>query len=241
MTFNPDNPREHQDAFDAATNAQLAPREVYGQIDLQCWFCALVKGAPGGKEPYDPQRHDRRTTAVDIIVTPIADAKTTYTIERHMIADSKEWIEIVWASLKACGATHARDVNGMWCRVTQVPSGRKYTDKNGETKESTTLKFLELYPDEIACRDAYWKARGAAADNGIEDIEDHPVAGASAPVDVDAKERATAQQFLRVMIAQLGYKQDAIAAWVATVPMVAKYFGDPQVLTAEIQAVQAAA
>jgi len=195
--------------------------------------------------PDNPNEHaqgaDPMDAATNAQMTPLADLKLTFNQERHMIAESKEWIEIVWASLKACGATHARNVHGMWCKVVQVPSGRKYTDKNGETKESTTLKFLELYPDEIACRDAYWKARGAAADNGIEDIEDHPVAGASAPVDVDAKERATAQQFLRVMIAQLGYKQDAIAAWVATVPMVAKYFGDPQVLTAEIQAVMEAA
>lgn len=240
MTFNPDNPREHQDAFDAATNAQLAPREVYGQIDLQCWFCALVKGAPGGKEPYDPQRHDRRSTAIDIIVTPLAESKMTFNLKRQMISDSKEWIEIVWASLKACGATHARNVHGMWCKVVQVPSGRKYTDKNGETKESTTLKFLALYADEDACRKAYWQSRGG--DNGIEDIEDHPVAGAPAPnTEAEAKERETARQFLRVMITQLKYQQGAIATWVATVPMVAKHFGDPQVLTAEIQAVMEAA
>jgi hypothetical protein len=242
MTFNPDNPNEHAgaDPMDAATNAQLTPLEFYGQIDLECWFCGLVKGAPGGKEPYDPQRHQRRNTAVDIIVTPLADAKLTFNQERHMIAESKEWIEIVWASLKACGATNVREVNGKWCRVSQVSTGRKYTDKNGETKESTTLKFLELYPDKAACRDAYWKARGGN-DNGIEDIEDHPVAGAQPTPDADAKEIATARQFLHLMIKQHNYQFQAIAAWVSGVPLVAKHFGDPQVLTAEIQAVMEAA
>ena len=97
------------DPYAAADNAQVGARNYYGQVQLDIWFCGLVKGT--GKVPYDPAVHKQRATAIDILVLPIAEQNVSYEIKRELIAESREWASLVWASLKALGINSTREAN----------------------------------------------------------------------------------------------------------------------------------
>lgn len=157
------------DPFDAASNATLAPRSYYGQVQIQAWFCVLVKGT--GKVVYDPGQHraEDRKTAIDISLLPLAEQNVRFDVARSMIAESREWAGVVWPSLKALGITSAREANQRWVKMQQVPSGRTYRNAKGEEKEATTFNFLALYANEDACRAAYFADGGTVADAPAED------------------------------------------------------------------------
>lgn len=148
------------DPLDAASNATLPPRNYYGQIEVDAWFCVLERGK--GKLVYDPQVHnvDQRRTAIRIALLPLPEQNVPFALEREMIAESREWAGIVLPSLKALGITNLREANGKWAKMQQVPTGRTYRNAKGEEKEATTFKFLTLYPDEASCRAAYMADRG---------------------------------------------------------------------------------
>ena len=230
MTFQQDDP------FDSASDPHLAPREYYGEASVDCWFCALVKGQ--GKVPYDPAQHERRATAIDISVQPVPEQNVTFAVARKMIAESREWAGIVWPSLKELGIESVRDLEGQWVKVTQVPTGRKYTSKQGETKEATTLKFLALYDDEAACRAACIAETGAKASTGgvghIPGFEDDKAADPTEAA--DSKERETATQFLNVFIKQHSGDKSAVWAAIQAMPMITKFYGEDD-LDAAIAAV----
>ncbi len=153
------------DPFESASNATLAPRSYYGQIQLDAYFCVLQKGV--GKLPYDAGQHkaEDRRTALDISLLPLPEQNITFDIRRETIAESREWAGIIWPSLKELGLTSARDAHGKWAKMIQVGTGRKYRTKSGEEKEATTFKFLALYDSEDACRAAYLADTGQDADD----------------------------------------------------------------------------
>lgn len=140
------------DPIEAADNATLAPREYFGQVLVDTWFCALVKGV--GKVPFDPAQHQKRFTAIKIDVVPLPESGITNPIAREMIAESKEWVSYTLASLRALNVRTA-DIKNRWARVTFVPTGDHYKNAAGEDKEKTALKFLAIYMDEATCRAAY--------------------------------------------------------------------------------------
>jgi hypothetical protein len=231
MTFNPDNPNEHtqvQDPYASADTAEVMARTYYGQIDIDAWFCALIKGT--GKVPYDPSQHDRRATALDLSVLPLAEMNLSFSLERGMIAESKEWAKIAWASLKELGATNTRELKGQWCKATFVPTGRTYKNSAGEKREATTFKFLALYENEEACRRAFFAETGATPDTG----EVEPIPGfedaAPAASAVNDKERETAKQFVVAMAKQYNGDIERVHAWAQTVPMVTAHFGTAETI-----------
>lgn len=150
------------DPMDVASNATLAPRSYYGQIQIEAWFCILQKGV--GKIPYDGGMHNAedRRTAIDIALLPLAEQNVNFEIKRSTIAESREWAGVIWPSLKSCGITSVREAHEKWACMQQVPSGRKYRNSSGEEKEATTFKFITVYPDEAACRAAYLADTGKA-------------------------------------------------------------------------------
>ncbi len=154
------NGHPFDDPFESASNATLAPRNYYGQIQLDAYFCVLQKGV--GKLPYDAGQHkaEDRRTALDISLLPLPEQNITFDIRRETIAESREWAGIVWPSLKELGLTSARDAHGKWAKMIQVGTGRKYRTKSGEEREATTFKFLALFADENACRAAYLAETG---------------------------------------------------------------------------------
>ena len=215
------------DPFEAASKAAPLPTEYYGQVEVDAWFCVLVKGE--GRVPFDPQQHsiDQRRTAIDMAIIPLAASGMNYPLERRMLAESKEWRNIVWPSLKALGFNSLREVNGAWVKVKLVPTGRKYINSAGEEKEATTFKFLAVYDSEEECEAAYL---GTSATE-----EDEPSAPEAQPADnsqANDGERATALQFAQIIVQQalaafpndLNAAKTRVTQEFAKMPIVSKYF-----------------
>ena len=154
---------QYIDPLDSADNPQTEAPEYYGQATVDAWDCVLQKGY--GKVPFDPQQHrinDRRT-AIKIAIIPLPEQEVTRDVYREYLAEFGPWPKITLPSIKALGLT-TRQLNNAWVRATFVSEGRTYTNSAGETKESTTFKFLAVYPDEAACRAAYYVANAGPDD-----------------------------------------------------------------------------
>lgn len=204
------------DPYERAAKAQLRPREFWGQVQIDAWLCVLVMGK--GKVPFDPAQHreDRACTALNIAVLPLPEQNITFPIERELIAESNEWIKIVWPSLRQFDLETPKDAKGKWCRARFVPTGRTYTNANGEEKEATTFEFLALYDSEDACRAAYLEgSNNPAADHG---------SGGETGTAVNDPERHTALEFVKVLAKAHGGDAETLAAEMAKMPLIAKHF-----------------
>ena len=227
------------DPFDAATNARPASAEYFGEIILDAWNCVLEKGV--GKRPFDPQTDaaDRRSTAVDIVILPIAESNVRFSLERKLIAESKAWTGITWPSLQKHGLNSAREAKNRFCKVKLTPTGRTWAKKDasgnvtGEKGEETTFEFLEFYPDEAACIAAYLGKSGhqpqAAPVNPAPTAPAAPGA-AAAPVSEDPA-RKTALTFAKATVTNLARAekdlvilQVKVAETIASRPIVSQYY-----------------
>lgn len=240
MTFNPDGPNTHNntpvddDPFASAGAATLRPREYYGQLSVDAWYCKLVKGQ--GKVPWDKQADsiDSRVTALTLELQPLADSGLSFTLRREMIAESVEWVKICWPSLRAAGVQSVKLANGIWCKLVQEPTGRKYrSSRTGTEQEATTFKVLEVYAGQEACEAAYKAAHGDPAADEIEDIDfdgnGHKVAAQPQAQQTtmqtdDARKRETARQFLLAIARQKHGDLEAVKAAVASMPMITEHF-----------------
>lgn len=207
----------------------------YGQINLNAWFCTLVKGQ--GKIPWDPNLVDpvtgqpaRRYTCIDLSLAPITDQPIN-NIERSMLAEFGEWVDITLPSAKEIGLTNLQALNGAWVCCEMAPTGRTYTNSAGETKNATTFKFLRLFENETACRAAHQAARGgngATETPGVQSQTPAPTTGNSN----GSRERETAQKFLKPYVENawrqsgqdLDKARQALAQMIAGQPLLAKYF-----------------
>lgn len=228
--------------WDTAMNPPKPASEWYGRVGVGVWFCALIKGQ--GKVTWDPNQVDpntgnppRRYTAIDMKLTPITDSPIN-DLERTMIAEFGEWPEIVLPSLKDLGITNLQSLNGQWAKLETVATGRTYKNDQGETKDATTFKFLEVYTNETTCRAAQKASRGNGQ-TAAPQSQAHAEAAAQSSGNGN-KERETAQKFLRPYIQnalrQSGNDLDkaraVLAPMLAQQPLLAKYFtvDSPEVL-----------
>lgn len=202
---------------------------IWGQVEAQSWYCVLEKGY--GKLPYDASVHNanKRFTAVDLLVRPLTEMGLPFNLSRSLVAESHEWAGVILPSIRELGI-QPRDLNGKWVKVQRIPltdrlgNPQTYTAKDGEIKESLTIKFLAFFPDENACRSDY-----AASQNG----------SAPAPADTQhiggndsrSKERETALKFLRVFVesacrgqSSLDVVRQTLAANLPLQPLVGKHF-----------------
>ena len=136
---------------------------VFGLVQAEVWYAALVKGV--GKVQFDPLQHrpDQRVTAVTIAVVPVL--ATQQPAQRDMIAESSEWAKLVNPSIKALGTT-LRGLHDRYVEAQLVPTGRTYANSAGEVKTATTFKFVRLFASEDECRAAAERGRrwGAGAE-----------------------------------------------------------------------------
>ena len=220
------------DPFAAA--AELGDRKpiYYGRMEVTAIFVAMVKGQT--PQVFNENLHaaDSRRTQVHMICNPIDAMNLTQLVERKLIADFGAWPKIVWPSLRDLGIKNPRDLNGKWAKIEMVKTGRTYQSSRGETQEETTFKFLAVYDTAQACTAAYY------ADGGKQPVrEDDPAGdvdmshGAGAPAtNISANgngndtERETALQFLKALVKQSGGDKGKLAASIAQIPMIAKYF-----------------
>ena len=210
------------DPLDAAMDAEapLSIRTVFGEVQVDTWWCALVKGE--GKVPFDPAVHstDARRVAIDMTIIP---TKGDYNVKREIIAESNDWAKIIKPSLRALNID-LRAINGRFVQLQMVPAG-KYTDKNtGETKERTMPKFVAIYPglDEcLAAADEFFNKPSS----GSSAIAPAPAPTAPAPNgNGNPAERETAKKFLPALYKSAGGDVSKLAELLANNPLTKKYF-----------------
>jgi hypothetical protein len=230
------------DPYASASDPTVQTYDLFGQIEINAWAGALVKGQ--GRIPFDPTNpNHKRLTIIDVFVQPLAEIDIKYpkTLECHWVAEFPEWAKITLPSIKALGVDNVREINGKWARVARVPNGKQYEKKDaqgnptGEMRDETTFKFISFFADEDACRSAYLAAGGQVGVNGNN--------GNNVPVTVEEGEKATALAFLKVIVQNaakgkdLGDAQTATETAIAQYPTVAKFFGlqseETQVLIAQ--------
>lgn len=212
------------DPFDAATEAGERQPVYFGKLDVTASFVALIKGQ--GKVLWtEAHGQEQRRTEIAIRLNPIDQMNQTRMVERSIIAESREWSGVVWASLRDLGIRNARDINGKWAKVELVKSGRAWTNKDGATVEGTTLKFLALYDTKAACEAAWEAENGSKAHSPASNGN-----GATAAADPG---RETALQFLPPLVRAANGDRNILAQTLANMPMIAKYFtvDSPEVQT----------
>lgn len=211
------NGHNGDDPFAAADNPQVRPAEYFGKLEVDAWFCALMKGQ--GKVPFDASLHpaDQRRTAIDLHIIPLAGMNMNYPLTRGVIAESKEWAAVVWPSLRNLGVQSLRELKDSerWCKATVKPTGRTY-QSNGVTKEATTFEFLALYATEAEC-EAAWR--------GGKEIDwlDEPAAPATNGNGNEQRERETALAFARILVKQ-SHSVPELGERFAQYPLVSRFF-----------------
>jgi hypothetical protein len=220
--------------WDAADNPVVktgGPSDYFGQVRIGSWFCVLVKGT--GKVPFDPGMHsmDKRITAIDMEIFPLAEMNISWQVTRNLIAESREWAGIVLPSIKALGIS-PQQLDGKWVYMVRRDTGRTYTNKDGEAKPETTFEFKQMFGNEAECRAAY-QAYSAGA--GV------PPAAQSSPVSNGTNaERDTVAKFLPIIVTNavrgqtdLTVIRNTVAANISNMPALAKYFtvDSPEVMS----------
>lgn len=208
----------NQDIWDSADNAQLTPSTYFGRVDFDMYYCVLLKGQ--GAVVFDPAQHkdqDRRTN-ITLTITPLSSAPRQFTTERRLLAESREWAGTVLPSIKALGLS-TKEINNRWVQYQMVPSGRKYTNKDGEEKQATVPKFLAVYAseEEAEAAAAVLYNRTESDDPPFEPDTTESNNGSNA-------EREVALKFLPGLVAMAGKDKAKIATLLASNPLVSKYF-----------------
>lgn len=201
--------------------------EYWGEVAVDAYFCVLEKGV--GKVPFSEATHsiDRRLTAVKISISPVPSANLQFSIDRDYIAEFRDWNAITLPSLKKIDVS-LRDLDGQFVHVKLTETGETYINKAGETKSKTVFEFLELYPSMDACEAAYTDKFGSrsTANKDIPFLDSEKGKNGGG-----IKEQEAAQKFLKVAVQNacrgkkdLNEAREAVAAQIAKMPMISKYF-----------------
>lgn len=227
-----------QDIFDEAMNAAEPPstRTYFGQISVDLWRCILQKGA--GKLVFDPLQHsqDQKRTAIDLTLTPLASSRFHDPIKRGLIAESKEWTQIIRPSLAALNLD-LKSINNRYVQVEMAPNGQTYEDKaTGEKKQLTTFKFVHVFGSEQEAENAaaHFFGRTAESSSSTESASSGPQSVPTAPdaaPTVDSQ-RATAAKFLPALWRSSNGDVDMFLQKVQGNGLTAKYFdlSSPEVI-----------
>lgn len=222
------------DPWDSADKAQWDPTfRVYGQVQANVWHCALVKGQ--GKVPFDPAIHpiDQRYTAVEIAIVPVIPGRQP--VERSMIAESKEFAQIVNPSVKALGqGWNLKLLSERFVEAQLAPSGRKYTGTSGEQVDATTIKFTRVFQSEDECLAAAQSGRGYTNGNGNggAPAQGTPAAASATTASMEHERKFLAEKLLPAVVKQAGGDVQKLEEMLAKSPALAKHFtiSSPEVL-----------
>lgn len=211
------------DPYDAAMNAQPLNQytRLFGQFLADVWPCALIKGQ--GKVPFDAStmKESQRRTALDLTLDPLGIMdKLQNPFTRNIIAESRAWTNVTLPSIKALGVD-LRDLDRKWVAAELAPTGRKWTDDNGEHEE-TSFVIHATFDSEEACREAFEIFYSVDREE-----EDEP-----APATASNPEKATAAQFLQPLWSQAKQDLTEYQKLLAGNPLTSKYFNlnSPEVL-----------
>jgi hypothetical protein len=160
---------------------------------------------------------DTRRTEVFFILNPLDESGLERLVERKVLAESGEFTRIVWPSLRDLGVKTLRDANGKWAKITMVPSGRTWTNKEGQEVKGTTIKFAAIFDTQAECVAAWEQEFGNEA---------HARSDDDVPFDAPGNdtERETALQFLPALVKSANGDRAMLATLLSGMPMIAKFF-----------------
>lgn len=223
------------DALSAAMNPAVeAPINtngefhVFGQILTSYDFVRVAKGVR--REPFDSQIHDvrERKTEIKIDVVQLPSSRLKKDVSRTFLAEwGSEWPKFALPSLKDLGLD-LRTVNERYGHVVMVKTGEKYT-KDGQEREKTAPKFVEVFADESACEAAEQEFMTGLRNQAVTEQAAAPSAStvaqgvATAPAD-DGAEREAARKFLPTLLKMAGGDAAKFAAILERQPKVSRYF-----------------
>jgi hypothetical protein len=121
---------------------------------------------------YDANNPEHKNPDVEITFHFYGTSRdgNTYSIDRTMQARSRkrpDWTKVVRPSLTALGITDpTTQVHKHWVHIELVKVG-EYTNKEGEQKDLTTPRFIEVFESREACEtaaEAFWNERRNGGD-----------------------------------------------------------------------------
>jgi len=212
----------------AVADAESASH-YFGKLDVSAQFVVLRKGQPKSAW-YEGQDTDGRTTEVSLRLNPLDITGMTRMVERQVLSNSGEWSRIVWSSLRDLGVKQLPEIDGQWAHIEMVPSGREWTNREGQLVKGTTFKFIRLFTLQSDCEKAWRDLIGGN--------EAHtPSANGNGAAAANDAERTAAAQFLPHIVAANKDDLAKLAATLASMSPLNKYF---TVESPEVQALLAA-
>ncbi len=206
------------EVWDSIDNVNLSPSTFFGKVNFDVWHCVLRKGE--GAIPFDPAQHspDERRTQIHITITPLSSSRAQFLTERKCLAESREWVKITLASIKALGLKSARELENRWVQYVLEPTGRSFVGRDGIEKQNTMPKFLAVYDSEEEAERAKAElyARGES--------EPEPASVTDEGNGNGNAERKVAELFLKSLIQTVGKDRQKVASLLASQPLVSKYF-----------------
>lgn len=230
-----------QDPLAEAESAQPVVYTHWGQVHIVADFVVWPKGTRlENCPPYNPQQHspDKKVTRVVVRTSPLPGQTHPFEHKRVVTNYSREWASVTNPSIQALGL-QARDIIGKYAKY-QFAKARTYTDRNGDPRSSTSFKFLEIYDDADAAREAadeFFNSIGVGTQSGDEIASEIPGFednGASDGGNGSDPERAALAQFLPALWAQAEQDPAQFAVKIAEMPMLAAHF---DIDSPEVQAI----
>lgn len=161
---------ENYDAWKMAGTEPVNHREYFGQINMECLMMVFPgeKGSGQRPEVYNPQTHKGKRPFVQIKATlnPLAEMQLSRETSCNWQNYSADWLKITMPSIRKLGfvdpdgGCDLRKFDQSWVRFEFIPGFTK--NKDPEKPNYKTMQFLEVYPNEDACRKAYVEANGEA-------------------------------------------------------------------------------
>lgn len=221
--------------WDIVNNPPEQALDVYGQAKINAWPCMLVSGQ--GKLPYDSNARTpegqpyRAYTAVDVSVDPLSESGMQFETKRSSLAEFGEWKDITWPSLKGLGILNAQEIEGKFVRIELVPTGRKYTNSQGEEREAKAIKFTHVFADRAACVAAYTQEHKGNG-NGSNINATFQAAQAAPMNNSGDREQQTALTFAKAFVTNamrnnnrdIDKARAVLAGMLATNPIVSKFY-----------------
>lgn len=144
------------DPFAEAMDPKQPPQTVFGQILLDLYFCALIKGQ--GKVAFDPTQHNarQRRTCIKLDIVPLPETGRQWDISREFIAEirSDGWLQVTLPSLREAGVADLKAMNEQYVKAELVTYG-SYTKKDGSEGDLSAPKILAVYADRESCLKAW--------------------------------------------------------------------------------------
>lgn len=226
--------QDENELWNEANNPPEKTYDLFAQVVDMTIFKGAYQSGMRGAVPFDPNVHPKAHTIVKFYIQPLPEINVKY--QEQLNYESPvwgDWEKTTFPSIKALGIGDAREISNRWFRFERVGNGKTYTKSDGTTGEEKTWKVVAHFANEDEARAAYIAAGGKSdLANGN---------GHNVPVTNEDAERATAFQFLKVIVqnAVRGHTdwneaKAAVAKALEQYPTVTKFFNADNDETAQL-------